>query len=207
MYTNAQHAFLALLHAARAHNVSLNRTKVAKLLYLADLRAVEKGGDLFTGCAWRWRNFGPYDNALLEIEDQLASQGVVDSIPTTNYYGSPERRIRPKQIPSSRLEQEFREIISGVVQEYGHLSASSLRDLTYQTPPMADAVEDGANETLLDFCDVRPAPEVARVLDRLRDVVRAEGPGSDEPGAMEDLERDVAAFSPGRKRANREMLD
>lgn len=207
MRTQTQQSFVALLHAAKAHDVWLNRTKIAKLLYLADLRAVESGWELFTGCEWRWRHFGPYDNALLEIEDHLTAQGVIDSIPTTNYYGSPEHRIRAKRLPVLRVEQEFREILFEVVKECGHLSASSLKDLTYQTPPMADAVEDQANEALLDFSDVGPAPEVAPTLIRLRNVVRAAGSDSDEPGAMEDLEEEVAVLSPGRRRANRELLD
>lgn len=43
MSRNKNESFIALLQAATARRLRLNRTKVAKLLYLADLRAVESG--------------------------------------------------------------------------------------------------------------------------------------------------------------------
>lgn len=203
----ARQAYIALLEIAASKGVMLNRTKVAKLLYLADLRSVERSGSLFTGFAWRWRHFGPYDNALLTLEESLARDGVLEQVRTENYYGSPEWRIEPRHLPPTEIDRQFFELMSEVVAEYGRLSASSLKDLTYQTEPMADAVEGGANEVLLDFSAVRPAPVIAPVLRHFRDVVAAAGRGKDDPGVGDDLEDEIAALTYLRVRANREMLD
>lgn len=52
---------LSLFRVARDQGHLLDRTKIAELLYLADLSAVENGGIAFSGATWRWENYGPFD--------------------------------------------------------------------------------------------------------------------------------------------------
>ena len=71
-------AVLAMLKAAKELDCEINRTKLAKLLYFADLRAIEVGGTAFSGAVWRWRNYGPYDNALIRAERIIVSADLAD---------------------------------------------------------------------------------------------------------------------------------
>jgi len=50
--------------------------KLAKLLYLADLRAVKELGRPGSGVEWRWWHYGPFSKLLLVVEDDLVSAGV-----------------------------------------------------------------------------------------------------------------------------------
>lgn len=72
-------AVLALLRAARVDGVIVNRTKLAKLLYLADLRAVEQGLPPGTSVEWRWRHYGPYSDILLRVEGDLERAEVIEA--------------------------------------------------------------------------------------------------------------------------------
>jgi hypothetical protein len=83
-------AFVALLSAAPAQGAVITRTKMAKLLYLADLQAVDDLGRPGSGVQWRWLHYGPFSNALLTIEDDLVSDGIVERQTTENYFGSIE---------------------------------------------------------------------------------------------------------------------
>jgi hypothetical protein len=68
-----------MLGTAREYGYTITRTTLAKLLYFADLEAVEQGNDPISGLEWRWRHHGPYDNTLLRIEDTLVSRQQVTS--------------------------------------------------------------------------------------------------------------------------------
>lgn len=131
---------------------------------------------------------------------------MLEPVRSSSYYGFTEFRIEPKDLPRLDIDRVFLEIIEGVVSDSGRLSASSLKDLTYQTPPMEDAVEHGANEELLDFSDVRPAPEIGPALRRLRKVVREAGTQVDDAGAMDDLISEIESLAPARAAANRGLL-
>ena len=52
--TRASEAMKALLGLAAARNLRMSRTKVAKLLYLADLRSVQHEGVAGSGVVWQW---------------------------------------------------------------------------------------------------------------------------------------------------------
>lgn len=69
---------LSLFRVARDQGCVLNRTKVAKLLYLADLSAVEEGGVAFSGATWRWENYGPFDPAQYRVEDVLVASEIIE---------------------------------------------------------------------------------------------------------------------------------
>lgn len=64
-------AVSSLLATARATGTRVSRTKPCHLLYLADLRAVEKGLPAGSGLEWRWRASGPHSFRLVEVERDL----------------------------------------------------------------------------------------------------------------------------------------
>ena len=200
-------AVFALLSAARAQGAVITRTKLAKLLYLADLRAVEKLGRPGSGVEWRWLHYGPFSNLLLSVEDDLLNAGIISKETTENYYGATEHRLRlgARQVPVD-VDAQFAAIIEKVVLEYGNLAASTLRDLTYQTPPMIEAQRENARGEVLDLISGRPVPEVAPVLARFQDALNRLGSQEDE-GDLSALADEVADWAPERARATRRLVE
>jgi hypothetical protein len=167
-------AVLAVLRAALEHDYVITRTKLAKLLYLADLRAVAAGGEPISGIRWKWLNFGPFNNDLLEIEQQLVQDELVTSVREPWEFGQAYRLSLvgdPAALP--RLAPGEEAVLAAAVREWGSLAASSLKDLSYQTPPMIEAQAEGNRGVVLDLNLVRPRPKVSRTLARIRAAIRA----------------------------------
>lgn len=201
-------AVVALLASARADGVIINRTKLAKLLYLADLYAVEQGLPAGTSVEWRWRHYGPYSDTLLRVEQDLERAGVIDVQRTETFYGSREQRLRLAGIsPRAHIDEEFAGIIDRMVLDYGSLSASQLRELTYQSEPMRRAQADGTREARLDLAGGPPLPDLAPGLRKLRRLARDMPLPDDEPGAMDDLTDEIEEWGPLRDEATGHLLD
>ncbi|MBO0806369.1 MAG: DUF4065 domain-containing protein [Nocardiopsaceae bacterium] len=199
-------ALVALLAAARAQGAVITRTKAAKLLYLADLRAVQALGHLVSGVEWRWLHYGPFSTMLLAVEDDLVSAGVMERETTENYYGSVEYRLRlAREVPVD-VDAQFAVIIEDVVTEYGDLAASTLRDLTYQTPPMQEAQRENARGEVLDLLTGRPVPDVAPALDHLQGILDTLERQDDE-GDLAGLTEEIADWAPYRASATRRLVD
>jgi uncharacterized phage-associated protein len=199
-------ALVALLAAARAQGTIITRTKLAKLLYLADLRAVEELGRPGSGVEWRWWHYGPFSKLLQSVEEDLVSAGVVEREATENYYGGAEFRLRlGREVPVD-VDAQFAVIIESIVLEYGNLAASSLRDLTYQTAPMREAQRENAHGKVLDLLTGHPVPEIAPVLASFREVLDRLGPQEDE-GDLSSLGDEIAEWAPLRARATKRLVD
>lgn len=203
----ASQAVLGLLDAAAHAGVVITRTKVAKLLYLADLRAVEQLGAPKSGIDWHWLHYGPFDRTLLAVEGQLVRAEQVRREETTNFYGTPEYRLALHGEAVLHLDLAFRSIIADVVSEFGNLAPSTLRDLTYQTAPMTDAQKNGDQGEPLDLFAGRPVPDVRPVMDRLRRVLEHLEEQHDDEEAAEEMVQEIEELAPLRARANRALLD
>ncbi|WP_432107368.1 type II toxin-antitoxin system antitoxin SocA domain-containing protein [Streptomyces sp. AA1529] len=201
-------AVVQLLSVARSSGVIVNRTKLAKLLFLADFEAVDSGCAPGSGVEWRWRHYGPYSNALREIESDLELAGIVKVIGTENFYGSLEVRLAlAGETPQVEIDESFAEIVEQVVSEKGQLSATQLKDLTYQTPPMVAAQKLGQREVRLDLTGGSPLPDLEPGLQKLRAVALAMDSLEDEPGAVDELAEEIDALSGLRREASSSMLD
>lgn len=141
---DAYDAHSDLLRVAKEAGLDLNRTKVTKLLYLADLRAVRHGQEP-SGLPWVWHKYGPWSNNLYTLASRLQQAGelVVESVP---FLGDRYRLLRLRRASGSPYVLHLR----AVVGEYGHLSAGVLRDFTYQTAPMLRA-QDAVRGVPLDL--------------------------------------------------------
>jgi uncharacterized phage-associated protein len=200
-------AVFALLSAARAQGAIVTRTKLAKLLYLADLRAVEELGRPGSGVEWRWLHYGPFSNLLLSVEDDLVNAGIVSKEITQNYYGHTEHHLRlgARQVPVD-VDEQFSAIIERIVLDYGNLAPSTLRDITYQTPPMIEAQRENARGEVIDLLSGQSVPEVASVLGHFQGVLDKLGSQEDE-GDLSALADEVADWAPERARATRRLMD
>ncbi|MFC7899742.1 hypothetical protein ACFUV1_06260 [Streptomyces griseoincarnatus] len=201
-------AVVQLLRVARASGVMINRTKLAKLLYLADLEAVTQGCAPGSGVEWRWRHYGPYSNSLRDIETDLELAGIVRVNETVNFFGTPEvRLVLAVETPQVEIDERFAEIVETIVSEKGLLSATQLKDLTYQTQPMLEAQKLGRREVRLDLTGGEPLPDLEPALQKLRAMALTMPPLDDEAGAVEDLAEEIDALSEARKEATGVMLD
>jgi hypothetical protein len=172
------------------------------------LRAVERLGQRLTDLQWRWLDYGPFNTGLYAVENQLVASGRVRRTEISNVAGSPEYRFTLEgDVGTPSIEKAFWDIVQGVVVEYSSFAASTLRDITYQTPPMIEAQKGRARGVELDLDLVRPVPNVQKAVARLMARVGKLSPQETDEGAMEELAADMESMVAIRSRANREMLD
>ena len=165
-YAGASAAFVAVLQVAEREGITLTRMKVAKLLYLADLRAREDDCAGSSGVSWIWYNYGPWATELITIEDALVRDGVAVRVEGENYYGTRQVSVSLREAPQYEIDAIFFDIVAGIVREYGRLAPSSLRDLTYATAPMIEA-QRGSRGSRLDLDGKRAVKPIAGAMKRL----------------------------------------
>jgi hypothetical protein len=124
-----------------------------KYVYLADLVHAERyGGATFTGAAWRFYHYGPWDAAVYDrvqsldaapdvVAKRLASQYEQDFMRYSLPYGEAERVLRTldRELPTALTSR-----LRGFVREFGK-DTPTLLDYVYRTRPMLRAAP---NETL-----------------------------------------------------------
>lgn len=150
-------AFLAVLGRAESRGFNINRTKIAKLLYLTDLFQAENSLDRVTSINWRWHHYGPYERSIVNTEHDLVENNVIVSEP---YVSS--RNNKPGHTLHLVAEQPFSLpldalcAIESIVDAFGHMSSDEIRDLSYKTTPMIRAQEGGIRGLPLDLEDTSP---------------------------------------------------
>ncbi|MGP3912466.1 type II toxin-antitoxin system antitoxin SocA domain-containing protein [Nonomuraea sp. 10N515B] len=197
-----------LLATARASGMRVNHTKLAKLLYLADLRAVDKGLPPGSGVEWRWRHYGPHSLRLSEVERDLSEAGVIQVEESADpFAGYRECTVHLIDVPQIVIDSEFAEIVDGVLAEYGRWSAGQLRDLTYQTAPMQEAIKQNQREVRLDLAGGPPLPDLGSSLARLHAWAKRNPLPEDEPGGVDDLVVESRQLAEHRDDATRHLLE
>ncbi|WP_022872684.1 hypothetical protein [Nesterenkonia alba] len=165
-YAGPAASLIALLELAAREGISVTRTKLAKLLYLADLQATEDGLAATSGTPWIWYNYGPWARELIVAEEALVREGIAEREVGENYYGTPQTTLSLKHAPRYAVDEEFYELMAATVREYGRLSPSSLKDLTYTTAPMLEA-QKTQRGVRLDLTGRRPVKPMAKTLKKL----------------------------------------
>ncbi|MGW0805742.1 hypothetical protein [Nonomuraea sp. NPDC002799] len=197
-----------LLATARASGMRVNRTKLTKLLYLADLRAVEQGLPPGSGVEWRWRHYGPHSHRLGEVERDLREAGVLLVEEGADpFAGYRECVIHLVDAPHMVIDAAFARIVDGVLADYGRWSAGQLRDLTYQTAPMQAAIKQRQREVRLDLAGGPPLPDLGSGLTRLRYWAARNPLPDDEPGGIDDLIEESRQLGEHRAEATRRLLE
>lgn len=195
-------AYLAVLKLARERGYVITRVKMAKLLYLADLAAVRESEDPISGVEWRWLNHGPFNNTLQFLENELVDCGVVQRDPYFQGY-----QVRLVGDPTGYdMPAEEMAILEKTLTEFGNLGAASLKDLSYQTPPMADALQRGRG-AVLDLSLARPRPRLTGLARRMSTVLRRLPEQENDPGVFQEIEREMRELSQARRRATGVLLD
>ncbi|WP_428116390.1 type II toxin-antitoxin system antitoxin SocA domain-containing protein [Candidatus Poriferisodalis sp.] len=203
----ASKAMKTLLGLASTRQQRMTRMKVAKLLYLTDLRSVEHVGVLGSGVVWQWREHGPFSDDLYSVENALRAAGDISVEPTLNAYGNPEYRLfaPPLIRNSSDQADRFLEHLDAVLAEYGDLSPTHLKNLTYETAPMQEAQADGQRNVILDLGDTPPVPDATATLRRFQRMLNSHV--DEEPAPRGCSEEILIPLRAARARANRILLD
>jgi uncharacterized phage-associated protein len=200
-------ALLAVLKAAREHDHPITRTKLVKLLYFADLRAVEDGDTAFTGATWRWRHYGPHDQALTTAENTVVETlQLVERDDWTGQYEYAACDLRLAFDIDDPLPPSQMEIVRAVVRELGGLSATALKDLSYETPPMVEAKTAGERDVILDLGKARRRKQREARLQRAR-LARANQPEqARDEGVEQALREEFQAAAASILRVNTGVL-
>ncbi len=198
-------AVLAILKAARELGFEINKTKLVKLLYFADIQAIEQGGVQFSGATWRWDNFGPFDRAIAAAELQLADSNLIERRDDRLFDGQCLLTLAVEV--DDPLPAEYMTIVRDVVTRHGSKSATALKVLSYKTPPMEAASAAGDRGVLLDLNRARRRRNVQAMLARSR-VRRATIPRHERsPGVADELLAELEASSDSIRRANEVLGD
>lgn len=121
---------------SREHGITLNRTKLVKLLYLIDIERVRARREPLTGLVWVFFHYGPYALELIDVLEQmegseLSAQAWHDSV---LYRGAPGAPDGDDWIP------HVRSTVDDVVRRFAPLDLNELLDYVYfRTGPMAVA--------------------------------------------------------------------
>ncbi|MEU9832023.1 hypothetical protein AB0D67_10845 [Streptosporangium sp. NPDC048047] len=198
-------AVLAVLKVAREPHVEITRTKLAPLLYLADLDAIELGRTRFSGAAWRWDGHGPYDHALIRAEEWAVESGLA------------ERRDSPPAEYSSHilsltvdiddpLSPADMDCVRAVIHLHGGRSEADLSDLSRETAPIAEAYAAGERGVLLDLNRARRHRQADALRERFRARREARPPQHDDPGVGDTLRAEFLETRDSLRRANAKTL-
>jgi len=183
----------------------LNRTKLVKLLYFIDLAAWEEMGRLVTGVNWTWDHYGPFSGAILEACNDMADTGELNVRVEGIGPDSREFHIRSEDVRYfKRPSEEVVRLIRSVVRDYGALSATRLKELSYQTAPMKRVIEEGRRGDELQFVR-RPvsSSDVKNAVARYAGLVRRQQQSGDVAAA---LRADLEDLRAGRESATTKLL-
>jgi uncharacterized phage-associated protein len=199
-------ATLAVLKAAREQGVEITKTKLVKLLYMADLQAVESGENQFSGATWRWDNFGPYDSALTRAEYELSNSNLISRRDDRLFdeYGACVLSLAVDI--DDPLPAQSMQIVRDIVRRLGGKSATALKDLSYKTSPMVEAQAGGERGVLLDLSRVRRRKAVKSILARARARRATREAYEVTPGTYGELLTELAASRDSIRRANGKVL-
>jgi hypothetical protein len=157
MKPTAKELALAILTRIEEREGSANKTKLLKLLYLADIENYRVTGETLTGFDWIFYLYGPWSAEYDSLLEQLEAEGVV-SIERWTSKGLEGERVVPKERVSLEIlkiptDAHYRTL--NYVDIWADGNVSKLLDYVYfQTEPM-----HGAEKLQhLDFTKVSKEP-------------------------------------------------
>ena len=122
---------------AREKDITLNQTKLVKLLYLVDVERIASRREPLTGLRWIFFHYGPYALELPETLDPMEGREII----VTPYKGANLYRAAPGATDGDDWPPATRRIVDGVIRHYAGLELNELLDHVYfHTAPMLGAV-------------------------------------------------------------------
>jgi hypothetical protein len=136
---------------ARERDVTLNQTKLVKLLYLIDVERIASARQALTGLRWVFFHYGPYALELPEtLEPMEGSQVIVGEWHNAKLY-----RAAPDAPTGEDWPPGTRTLVDSVLRRYASMELNELLDFVYfQTAPMRGAIRGEP----LDMAQARTNP-------------------------------------------------
>jgi hypothetical protein len=136
----------------KTFNNGVPKTKLLKLVYLAELLYKRRYGKRLTSAEWVYYLYGPY----LHNYDRILENNANITIGDFEY--DEEKKAQIVSIKNTHtnnnIPSDIKFLIGGVVRDYGKLDLQSLLDYVYfETEPMMNAENRGE---ILDFEKVMP---------------------------------------------------
>lgn len=117
------------------HKSELSKTRLTKLVYLADWESAKKMGRQVTNIKWYFHNYGPYVDDVMEAVREDVRFDVVNA---RNLYGESKTEVRlsEKQSKASSLSIDEKEILNDVISATSSMYWNSFIKHVYSTTPI-----------------------------------------------------------------------
>ncbi|WP_420380850.1 Panacea domain-containing protein [Marivita sp.] len=117
------------------HKSELSKTRLTKLVYLADWEAAKHLGRQITDIRWYFHNFGPYVD---DVVDAVQSDDRFEIVSSRNYYGDEKLEIKLKQTNRLDLEliPEELAILDSVIEKTRPMYWNAFIKHVYSTDPI-----------------------------------------------------------------------
>jgi hypothetical protein len=121
---------------ARERDITLNRTRLVKLLYLLDVERIRRRSAPLTGLNWIFFHYGPYAFELIDTLESMEQSQLV----ATPWRDGILYRAAPAAPDGEDWVSSTRRSVDGVLERYVALGLNELLDYVYfHTGPMIDA--------------------------------------------------------------------
>jgi hypothetical protein len=142
-----------LVAKARDKGVTLNQTKLVKLLYLIDVERIASGRQALTGLRWVFFHYGPYALELPEILEPMEGGQLI----VGEWNGARLYRAAPGAPEGDDWPSGTRSLVDNVVRRFAALDLNELLDHVYfHTAPMHRAVRGQPLD--MDRAGTAPSP-------------------------------------------------
>lgn len=121
---------------SREREITLNRTKLVKLLYLIDVERVRSGRQPLTGLEWKFFHYGPYAFELIDTLEAMEGSELV----AQQWHDSALYRAAPGAPEGDDWYPATKSMVDNVIRRFAALDLNELLDYVYfHTGPMVDA--------------------------------------------------------------------
>lgn len=121
------------------HKSELSKTRLTKLVYLADWKAAKELGRQITNIKWYFHNYGPYvDDVINSVHANKERFQIVSSL---NHYGDSklEIRLRDGNGSGGKISTEEKEILDDIISETSPLYWNAFIKHVYATDPIENS--------------------------------------------------------------------
>lgn len=138
MRTRLEEAILVIL---ATEGRPVGRTRLVKLLFLADLEALRRGRPTFTSGKWRYHRFGPHQWEAIDAAEDLGRAGLLHRIPWEVSTGNAGTDYGPgaHADAATTLEAPEQELLRELVMGWKDRSLDDLRAFVYALPVISTA--------------------------------------------------------------------
>jgi len=113
-----------------------SRTKLVKLIYLADVEAKEKFGRTITGLTYIYHFYGPYAPEIIETALEMDGDEIKEIY---NPFFDRYEYIIGERGKEVGLSHEEIKVLDRIIKKYGKLGTNDIKEMAYNTDQMRSA--------------------------------------------------------------------